>query len=43
MQVSLFGHEDLLTQSGEAFKGEEMKFHLGYREQEMPCWMERGP
>lgn len=41
MQVGLFGHEYLLTQSGEAFEGEEMKFHLCCTEQEMLCWMER--
>ncbi|XP_059993729.1 transmembrane protein 164 isoform X3 [Lagenorhynchus albirostris] len=33
MQAVLFGHECLLTQSGEAFEGDEMKFHLCYREQ----------
>ena len=33
MQAGLFGHECLLTQSGEAFEGDEMKFHLCYREQ----------
>lgn len=32
MQEELFGHECLLTQSGEAFK-DEMKFHLCHREQ----------
>ena len=33
MQEELFGYECLLTQSGEAFKGDEMKFHLCHREQ----------
>lgn len=42
MQVGLFGHDYLLTQSGEAFEGDEMKFHLCCRQQGVHCWMERG-
>lgn len=42
MQVGLFGHEYLLTQSGEDFEGDEMKFHLCCRKQGARCWLERG-
>lgn len=37
MQVGLFGHDYLLTQSEEAFEGDEMKFHLCCRQQGVHC------
>ncbi|KAM5196045.1 transmembrane protein 164 isoform 4-T7 [Hipposideros larvatus] len=40
--VGLFGHDYLLTQSGEASEGDEMKFHLCCRQQGVPCRMAGG-
>lgn len=40
MQVGLFGHEYLLTQPGEDFEGDEMKFHPCCHEQGARCWLE---